>query len=119
MNGLVSHSRSAPFLAAAVLAGCLALGVVPATASTLTGDSAAATTLQAWDSTHSHSQALVAVAGENAGTGASDVAIPFGVLKRADIRVAAVAAPERPLQLRPAKKSQPDITMTAFDGEHM
>src|SRR5690349_14739175 len=61
-------------------------------------------------------QPVIAVVGENAGTELTDFVIPYGILSRSGAaQVLAVATQPGPLQMRPALRIQPDLTLATFD----
>ncbi|MEO6102551.1 MAG: DJ-1/PfpI family protein [Pseudoxanthomonas sp.] len=114
------YPQNAPLLPAiAAVIGFVGLnGASMAVASPSATHTAAPTSLRPWSPVHGHTQALVAIAGENSGTELTDFAIPYGVLKRAGIDTVTVAAHQGPLRFRPALKAQLDSTMAEFDLQH-
>lgn len=62
---------------------------------------------------------LVAIVAENGGTETTDLIVPYGVLKGADVADVAIVSPHAgPVNLMPALKIQPDTTIHAFDVAH-
>ncbi len=59
---------------------------------------------------------VIAIVGENSGTELSDFAIPYGVLVRSGVaEVITVATQPGVLQMRPALRVQPDMSVAEFD----
>ncbi|MBP0582811.1 DJ-1/PfpI family protein [Labrys sp. LIt4] len=62
---------------------------------------------------------LIAIVADNAGTETTDLMVPYGVLKEADVAdVVIVSTHPGPVTLMPALTIQPDMTMRAFDAIH-
>lgn len=62
---------------------------------------------------------LIAIVADNAGTETTDLMVPYGVLKEADVAdVVIVSTHPGPVSLMPALAIQPDTTMRAFDASH-
>ena len=62
---------------------------------------------------------VIAVIGENGGTELTDYAIPYGILRRADVgEVVALATKPGPMTMRPALRLQPQATIAAFDARY-
>ncbi|PSJ60162.1 DJ-1/PfpI family protein [Pseudaminobacter soli (ex Li et al. 2025)] len=62
---------------------------------------------------------LIAIAADNAGTETTDLIVPYGVLKEADIaNVVIVSTHAGAVSLMPALTIKPDTTMHAFDTAH-
>lgn len=62
---------------------------------------------------------LIAIVADNAGTETTDLIVPYGVLKEADVAdVVIVSTHPGPVSLMPALTIQPDTTMRAFDASH-
>jgi putative intracellular protease/amidase len=62
---------------------------------------------------------LVAIVADNGGTETTDLIVPYGVLKGADVAdVVIVSTHAGPVSLMPALKIQPDTTILAFDAAH-
>jgi putative intracellular protease/amidase len=66
-----------------------------------------------------HARPLIAIAADNAGTETTDLIIPHGVLKEADVAdVVIVSTHAGAVSLMPALAINPDMTMAAFDAAH-
>lgn len=64
-------------------------------------------------------RALVVLMADNAGTETTDLIVPFGVIREADVADAVVVATAAgPVALMPALRIAPDMTMTQFDAAH-
>lgn len=62
---------------------------------------------------------LVAIVADNGGTETTDLIVPYGVLRGADVADVAIVSPHAgPVNLMPALKIQPDTTIHAFDVAH-
>ncbi|MBL8200407.1 MAG: DJ-1/PfpI family protein [Chromatiales bacterium] len=72
--------------------------------------------IDAHDARFGRARPVVAVVGENAGTELADFVIPYGILSRSGAaEVLAVATQPGPMQMRPALRLQPDLTLASFD----
>lgn len=81
--------------------------------------SAAAEHVPAYEARFGRTRPVIAVAGENSGTELTDFVIPYGILSASGAAdVFTVASSAGPMQLRPALRIQPDLTLRDFDHRY-
>jgi hypothetical protein len=73
--------------------------------------------IAAHESRFDRARPVIAVVGENAGTELTDFVIPFGVLRQSNAaEVLTVATRDGPIQMWPALRIQPDLTLASLTG---